>query len=76
MAFGSEASSAPREVENEHDQGDHEQEVNETTGDVESKSTAPEEQKKNGDNEEHETESHLAPGLAVFHPPRAGNRTA
>lgn len=42
--------SATNEVKNENYEGDHEQNVNEAAGDVESKSTAPKQQEKNGNN--------------------------
>jgi hypothetical protein len=35
-------------VEDEHDQGHDEQEMDEATGDVEGKSSAPKDEKKNG----------------------------
>jgi hypothetical protein len=37
-------------VKNEHHESDYEQNVNESTGEVKSKSTAPKQQEKNGDN--------------------------
>ena len=46
----SDAFPATNEVKNEHHEGDDEQDMNESTGDMKSKSTAPKEQKKNGDN--------------------------
>ena len=46
----SNASPAPKEVENKYHEGDQEQKVNEATGDMESKSTAPKEEEENGDN--------------------------
>jgi len=52
--------SATGKVKNEHHQSDDEQDVDERTGDLKSKSTAPEEQDENGDNEQHASESHLA----------------
>ena len=45
------ASSATNEMEDKDNQGDHEQQVDESSSNMESKSTAPEEQKKNGDNQ-------------------------
>ena len=41
---------AANEVKNENHEGDHEQNVNEAAGDMKSKSTAPKQQKKNGNN--------------------------
>ena len=49
-AIASNASPAPNEVENKYHKRDYEQQVNEATGDMESKSTAPKEQKKNRNN--------------------------
>ncbi|GEM_PF-5404662 len=37
-------------MKNEQNEGDKEKDVNETTSDMEGKSTAPEKQNKNGDN--------------------------
>jgi len=45
----SDASPATKEVKNEHHKGDYEQDMNETAGDMKGKSSAPKEQKKNGD---------------------------
>jgi len=47
----SDAFSATGEVKNEQHEGNDEQEVNEATGDMKGKSTAPEEQDKNSDDE-------------------------
>jgi hypothetical protein len=39
---------AAKEVKNEHHEGDHEQQMDEPPGDMKSKSTAPKEQNKDG----------------------------
>ena len=44
------ASSTTNEMKNKDDQGDHEQQMDESAGDMKRKSAAPKEQKKNGDN--------------------------
>ena len=49
-AIASNASPAPNEVENKYHKRDYEKKVNEATGDMESKSTAPKEEEENGDN--------------------------
>ena len=49
MAGCSDASAATNEMEDEDDQGDDEQQMDEATSDMKSKSTAPEEQEKDGD---------------------------
>ena len=46
----SDASSTANEVQNEDNQGDQEQQMDESAADMKSKTTAPKEQKKNGNN--------------------------
>ena len=46
----SDAATATHEVQDEYDQSDHEQDVNETARNMESKPAAPQNQKNNGDN--------------------------
>ena len=41
---------ATNKVKNEHDERDHEQEMNEAAGNMKSKPAAPKEEKYNGDN--------------------------
>jgi catechol-2,3-dioxygenase len=50
ISYDQKLGSTAKEVEDEHDQGDYEQQMDESTTNMESKSTAPEEQEKNGDN--------------------------
>jgi len=44
------ASSATNEMEDEDNQGDHEQQMDESTGNMKGKPTTPKEQKNNSDN--------------------------
>ena len=45
------ASTAPNEMQNEHDQRDDEKEMDQSAGNMEGESAAPKEQEKNGNNE-------------------------
>ncbi len=57
--------SSTNKVEDEHDHGDHQQDVDEATGDVQGKSTTPDEQNDNGDNEKHVLDSWATNNLAA-----------
>jgi prepilin-type N-terminal cleavage/methylation domain-containing protein len=58
---------ATGEVKDENDEGDHEQEMDESAGDVKRKSGTPEQQQKNGNEEEHARDSDFA-GIPAVHP--------
>ena len=59
------AGSSTDEMKDKYDQREHEQYVNETTGNVDSKSNPPKKQKKYGDNQKHTRISHPAFRLVV-----------
>jgi hypothetical protein len=54
-----------QKVQHDHNQGDDQQHVDESAGDPESQPANPEEQKNEGDNEEHAEKSGLAEFAAV-----------
>ena len=53
------------EVKDKHDEGDDEEEMNESTGDMKREPTAPKEQQENGNDEEHTVRTKPAAAMAV-----------
>ncbi len=65
MATRCSNTSPTHEMEDEHDDGDDQDDVDESTGEVKSKSTTPEDQKNDGNNEKHVLKSWAVNNLAA-----------
>lgn len=57
--------SSTHQMQNEHDEGDHQYDVDEPTGNVQSKTTAPQDQKNDGNNQKHDIVSAFVMAMAA-----------